>query len=319
MATDTTQKQPVKAPKKAPLKPASGNSGSLGKGLAATLKNATSSQRIIKIPVDKIVQNPNNPRKKFDAKKIKELASMIKAAGENDTPIKVFEIGGGRYMIHYGQRRLAATILAGLPEINATVIAKMSDENELISQLVENTGSEPMTTSDIVAAVAKLLETKKATELTAPLAVSASWISKVRAISTAGKSTQSVLSDSGINDIEALYNLAQIEKEDAKKAESLAAKWVSGNSENARQESVAAVKLLKESKSEKGNSEKSDTKPKKPTKDKKPAAESSVSLKAKKVYMGNKYLKVVASDGAEYLFNVSQAGDYETLDESSYD
>jgi ParB family transcriptional regulator, chromosome partitioning protein len=71
------------------------------------------------IPLNKIIPNPQQPRRDFDAAALEELAASIKAHGVIN-PISV-EQGHGNYILIDGERRVRAARLAGLTEIEASV------------------------------------------------------------------------------------------------------------------------------------------------------------------------------------------------------
>jgi ParB family chromosome partitioning protein len=91
------------------------------------------------IPVDRIIPDPDQPRKEFDAGPLEELAASLKARGQLQ-PIRVrWSPDADRWMIVAGERRYRAAILAGLPSLSC-VEAKgaMTAEEILEDQLVEN-------------------------------------------------------------------------------------------------------------------------------------------------------------------------------------
>ena len=96
----------------------------------------SSSEGIVKIPVDSVVSNPNQPRCYFDEDSLKKLSESIKEYGVIQ-PILVTKINPRRYELIAGERRLQASKLAGLEEIPA--IVKTADGQEKLEiALVEN-------------------------------------------------------------------------------------------------------------------------------------------------------------------------------------
>lgn len=73
----------------------------------------------MKIPIDKIIPNPDQPRKIFDQVELNELAQSIKERGLIN-PILVQEAEAG-YILIAGERRLRAHLLLDLSEIEAIV------------------------------------------------------------------------------------------------------------------------------------------------------------------------------------------------------
>lgn len=88
-----------------------------------------------KIPLDKIVANPFQPRQTFDEDKLNELAASIKEHGVF-TPILV-RYKDGVYQIVAGERRYRASLLAGMKTIPA-IIESFNDKEMNEIALIEN-------------------------------------------------------------------------------------------------------------------------------------------------------------------------------------
>jgi len=94
------------------------------------------------IPVKKLWQHPDNPRK--DLGDVSELAESIKVNGVLQNLTVVPLIGeitkkwdGESYRVIIGHRRLAAAKLAGLEELPCVVV-EMSEREQLSTMLTEN-------------------------------------------------------------------------------------------------------------------------------------------------------------------------------------
>jgi ParB/RepB/Spo0J family partition protein len=87
------------------------------------------------IPVKEIMPDPNQPRKFFDESSMLELTASIKTNGVLQ-PIMV-RPHANKYMLVCGERRLKATIAAGIKEIPA-VIRHLADDEALEVQITEN-------------------------------------------------------------------------------------------------------------------------------------------------------------------------------------
>ncbi|WP_432738584.1 ParB/RepB/Spo0J family partition protein [Maridesulfovibrio sp. FT414] len=124
-----------------------GVTGGLGRGLDALLgggragtadagKDASIDAR--KIDIDKIVANPNQPRKEFSAEALRDLSESIRSKGVLQ-PILVRPIAGrsDRFELVAGERRLRASKLAGLGEIPA-LVKEMTDLESMAIALIEN-------------------------------------------------------------------------------------------------------------------------------------------------------------------------------------
>lgn len=99
------------------------------------LSNSPERQRIMRIPVNKIRPNPSQPRRAFPEDGLRGLAQSIRDRGALQ-PILVRPAGNG-YELIAGERRLRASMLAGLPDIPA-IVRSTSDEDMLELALIEN-------------------------------------------------------------------------------------------------------------------------------------------------------------------------------------
>ena len=90
---------------------------------------------ILHIEPSKIIANPNQPRKSFDASELKNLALSIKQDGIIQ-PLVVSKSEQGYFLIA-GERRLRAAKLAGLEKVPA-IIKEGTEEDLLRIALIEN-------------------------------------------------------------------------------------------------------------------------------------------------------------------------------------
>jgi len=88
------------------------------------------------VPVDKLIDNPNQTRKAYDPIKIDVMADSIKKRGLLQ-PIKVTN-NNGHYVIAFGHCRVRAYKKLGLPEIEAIVERDMSDLDLAVEGFIEN-------------------------------------------------------------------------------------------------------------------------------------------------------------------------------------
>ena len=115
----------------------------LGRGLSALIPQASvpvqgdlpSSTGIVRIPVERILRDPAQPRKTFDEAKLRELAESIKTQGVIQ-PVLVRR-DGADYRLIAGERRWRAAQLAGLHEVPA-VVRDVSAAEAFELALVEN-------------------------------------------------------------------------------------------------------------------------------------------------------------------------------------
>jgi len=118
----------------------------LNRGLDALLgSSSTNNQRTIKdIDPGSINAGRFQPRANFDEDKLLELTDSIKKHGVL-SPILVRELGLNKYEVIAGERRLRASIKAGLKTIPCLVDQK-KDQDALESALIENLQREDLNT-----------------------------------------------------------------------------------------------------------------------------------------------------------------------------
>jgi len=116
----------------------------LGRGLEALIpsrdisalsQSASLKERIVLIPVEKIAENPVQPRENFDRDKLEELKSSIKTHGIL-SPILVRE-GDQGFQVIAGERRLRASRELGRENVPA-IIRDVNNTDMLELALVEN-------------------------------------------------------------------------------------------------------------------------------------------------------------------------------------
>jgi ParB family chromosome partitioning protein len=109
----------------------------------------------LKISIDKIVVSKDNPRQSFDEEGLRSLGESIRTHGQLQ-PI-LLRPRGSVYELVVGERRLRASKLVGLTEIDATV-QEVDDATCMEFRLIENTHREDLTEAEKGNAVAVLLE-----------------------------------------------------------------------------------------------------------------------------------------------------------------
>jgi len=111
----------------------------LGRGMAALLQNAAppapTGRSILSLPIEAVQRSAVQPRKRFDDRKLEELAGSIRDHGVLE-PILVRRAGTG-YAIVAGERRWRAAQRAGLKEIPA-ILREATDQEAFELALVEN-------------------------------------------------------------------------------------------------------------------------------------------------------------------------------------
>jgi len=118
----------------------------LGRGLSALMADVsaepeTTSQPTARkpdttLPIEKLVANPNQPRRRFEAEQLDDLAASIKEKGIIQ-PLIVRPREGGRYEIVAGERRWRAAQQAQLHEV-PVLIRDLDDVEVLEVAIIEN-------------------------------------------------------------------------------------------------------------------------------------------------------------------------------------
>ncbi|MBL6988973.1 MAG: ParB/RepB/Spo0J family partition protein [Bacteriovoracaceae bacterium] len=89
------------------------------------------------IDIKSITANPQQPRKIFKEKELKELAESIKENGIIQPLIVAAKSKSGKFELVAGERRLRASVLAGLEKV-PVVIKKVTDREKLVMAIIEN-------------------------------------------------------------------------------------------------------------------------------------------------------------------------------------
>ena len=138
----------------------------LGRGLDALIStddiNPQGSSSINEIDIDKIVANPNQPRREMDQDSLQELADSIEQIGIIQ-PITLRQMDDGTYQIIAGERRWRASQLAGLTTIPAYV-RNANDESVALMALVENIQREDLNAIEIALAYSNMQQVMNLTQ-----------------------------------------------------------------------------------------------------------------------------------------------------------
>lgn len=112
----------------------------LGKGLGALLEDFSAepvqNSPYQLLPIHKIENNPEQPRRDFDEEALQDLSESIALHGVIQ-PLTVRQLPTGYYQIIAGERRWRAARMAGLSEIPAVVI-EADDKKAMELALIEN-------------------------------------------------------------------------------------------------------------------------------------------------------------------------------------
>lgn len=114
------------------------------------------SNSIALISPELIEVNPFQPRTEFDTEQLMELARSIKTSGLIQ-PITVRALGGNKYQLISGERRLRASKMAGIREIPA-YIRVANDQEMLEMALVENIQRADLNAVEIAISYQRLMD-----------------------------------------------------------------------------------------------------------------------------------------------------------------
>lgn len=147
----------------------------LGKGLSALLEdqrtditneNSSDVSKTVgstsEIEITSIEANPFQPRTKFEAEALEELAQSIRELGIIQ-PVSVRKMGNNTYQLISGERRFRASQLAGLTKIPA-YIRVANDQSMLEMALVENIQRSELDAIEIALSYQRLIEECKLTQ-----------------------------------------------------------------------------------------------------------------------------------------------------------
>ena len=119
----------------------------MGRGLAAILavsdrEDEDEGEELRSLPVDLIVPNPDQPRRRFDEDGLVSLSESIRERGVLQ-PVLVRPLASGKYELIAGERRWRAATLAGMPTMPA-IVRPHTDVTTLELALIENMAREDL-------------------------------------------------------------------------------------------------------------------------------------------------------------------------------
>ena len=111
--------------------------------------------KVLFLPIESVIPNPEQPRKHFDEEKLEELASSIREMGILQ-PLSVRR-REGYWELVAGERRLRAAKLAGLTQVPCLAITA-DDRSSSLLALVENLQRRDLDFWEEALALRRLLE-----------------------------------------------------------------------------------------------------------------------------------------------------------------
>ncbi|MDD2412429.1 MAG: ParB/RepB/Spo0J family partition protein [Bacteroidales bacterium] len=142
----------------------------LGRGLSALISASAPSEEVVAqdspsrietgkishVKIEAIEANPWQPRTEFESISLQELSESIQAHGLIQ-PITVRNIENGKYQLISGERRLRASIKAGLTELPA-YIRTVNDQQMIEMALVENIQREDLNSMEVALSYQRLID-----------------------------------------------------------------------------------------------------------------------------------------------------------------
>ncbi len=111
---------------------------------------------INRIPLDRIVINPKQPRRDFDEQSLIELAASVKMH-DIIQPVTVSQLPDGKYQLITGERRFRAAKMAGLTDLPA-YIRHANDQQLLELALLENLQREDLNAIEVGLSYKRMME-----------------------------------------------------------------------------------------------------------------------------------------------------------------
>lgn len=168
----------------------------------------------LSLPLDKVIEDPNQPRKKFDPDTLQELADSISVHGVK-SPISVKSPDeDGNYRLNFGARRRRAALMAGLTEIPGFI----DDDHDRYAQVVENIQRDGFTPMELARFLAdEMAKGEKAASIAKRLGQNKTWVSKYNSLNELPDYIQARSDKGDISDYNTLYEIGLAVKKDPEK------------------------------------------------------------------------------------------------------
>lgn len=153
----------------------------------------------LEIPLDDIIEDPDQPRKHFDLESLQELAASIKRQGLlMPVAVRLRPDGQPGYMIIAGARRYRASRLAGMTAIPAFI----GEGGDRYAQMAENIHRDNLSHNEIAAFIAgELSQGKKQVQIAQALGKNKSYVSRYAALAEAPDWIKEIVADGRCKDI----------------------------------------------------------------------------------------------------------------------
>ncbi len=198
--------------------------------------------QVLQVPLSKIVPNPYQPRKEFESEALSELADSIRQYGVLQ-PLLVAPGKDGTYILIAGERRLRASIMAGLGTV-PVIVSEYTTQQIAEIALIENLQRKDLHYLEEAEGYEKLVNTFHLTQESMAIRVGKkqSTIANKLRLLRLPVSVRNKLHDSNLTERHARV-LLKLENEETQKA--VLQKVLKGNL-NVRQTEALVEKTLKE-------------------------------------------------------------------------
>ena len=198
--------------------------------------------QVLQVPLSKIVPNPYQPRKEFESEALSELADSIRQYGVLQ-PLLVAPGKDGTYILIAGERRLRASIMAGLGTV-PVIVSEYTTQQIAEIALIENLQRKDLHYLEEAEGYEKLVNTFHLTQESMAIRVGKkqSTIANKLRLLRLPVSVRNKLHDSKLTERHARV-LLKLENEETQKA--VLQKVLNGNL-NVRQTEALVEKTLKE-------------------------------------------------------------------------
>jgi ParB family chromosome partitioning protein len=185
------------------------------KELADVAVGNASDGRPLKVALDLIDEDPDQPRREFSEEELQNLAASVRIDGILQPIVVRRSQQAGRFIIVMGARRYRAAKLAELNE--APIFIQDADDANPYAQMVENIQRDDLKASEIARFITARLDAgEKQTEVARRLGKPRDWVSRYGAVPKMPPFLQEMLATSSIR---AVYELYQAWRQQPKEVE----------------------------------------------------------------------------------------------------
>ncbi|KPH80357.1 MULTISPECIES: ParB/RepB/Spo0J family partition protein [Bosea] len=187
------------------------------KDLADVAVGDASDGRPLKVALDLIDEDPDQPRREFREEELQNLAASIRIEGILQPIVVRRSPQAGRFIIVMGARRYRAAKIADLVE--APIFVRDADEANPYAQMIENIQRDDLKANEIARFITERLEAgEKQTEIARRLGKPRDWVSRYGAVPKMPPFLQEMLATSSIRAVYELYQAWRQEPNDVERA-----------------------------------------------------------------------------------------------------